>query len=241
MININIFKLKSNLVFLFLLTSLFLLNGHSWAKKTKPIKIKSSSILTQPGLFNLEVKSQKMNNWCFAATTEMVLNYYKINTTQCDIVKGIRTDFLNSICENNCHSIKNNSLDFPLSENEFTNWYNYFNKNGLKPSNSTFDPFKIIQSLDAGNPVIALLNTGQGENSSITKLDHAVVISGYIYSKKTNTFEFLFLDPKNDCQGCKYFMKVQKIKRNNWEFVFIANQMLTKYALPNSQILTFSK
>jgi Peptidase_C39 like family len=203
----------------------------------KPAKIKAAqtSLKICKVLSTQIVIPQQESNWCYAATTQMVLQFYeKPIPSQCEIVKSLLE--VNTACQDSCKSNNNNGLNSVIPCSKQINWITFFKKyDGLGETIiSNIDEDKIISQLDQCNPVIALFHNGKGEDACNSS--HAVVITGYFKERRgwfrKDKLYFLVLDPKKECQGCKYFIQY------NGEFQSAEN-INTIFASENTKIITF--
>jgi hypothetical protein len=181
---------------------------------TRPTRVQpSSSLIKCPLLSAQTVIFQQETNWCYAAATQMILQYYKKPIpTQCEIVKSLLR--LSGSCPTVCNSNSVPTLNKRLSC-DLTTWINYFKGFGFsKTKTSNINKDIIKNQLDSCHPVIALFNNGG--NGTDCASTHAVVIIGYFEEIRgqgwfewvvKDKLHFLVLDPKNECFGCEYFVE----------------------------------
>ena len=139
-----------------------------------------------PSTVPIASEPQKRTNWCWAASIEMVLNFYNKNQTQCDIVNNYRTNILgNSIypistsCSTatsgmlacpfptdcNCISNSNTDCNGPLLvscsdgllENNFINILKSYDLNSTQSfHNSIYSWDTITNNIDRCQPLILI-------------------------------------------------------------------------------------
>ncbi len=162
--------------------------------------------------FEFSTDGQQNQNWCYAATTKLVFDYYGINKSQTKIVeeiKGITGCQGYANCRDSTDSNECNAL-LPKDNN----WLPYLNSN--TGANYQQIPFDVDAIKDAINqkhgPVIVLLSLTGG-------LSHAVLLNGFyekkakwatkLLGKKDYAF-FSIVNPgasTTDCTNCKFLIK----------------------------------
>jgi hypothetical protein len=185
---------------------------------------------------------QKTSVWCYAATTEMVLKYYDIHKTQCQIVAEIHNS-PDSLCQSVVCGGRCN-LCVPLKYRNIRNWIRVFEKAGLgltkfyRESRITFD---IIKSFaDACKPTILITDIG-------SETSHAIVITGYIEMVGCDDVLLLIKDPLEACVGCEVFMIYNKKSKNfngdrNWTYsLYSSNNVNVGSAQRNVKLIAPTK
>lgn len=126
--------------------------------------------------FNYFVSSQRNSNWCWAASLQMVFNYYGVSITQEQIVaRSYGTDHTGNL--------PNWTGSFPVITANLNNWN--ADNNGRQYSVAASlnwgapTPAYLIQELSAQRPVLI------GYQSSPTT-GHAVVITACSYTESAN-------------------------------------------------------
>ncbi len=121
--------------------------------------------------FNFFVSSQRNSNWCWAASLQMIFNYYNVNITQEQIVQRSYGTDPNG-------ELPNWTGNFEVITSNLNNWN--VDNNGRQYAVSAMvnmgapTPAYLIQELEAQHPV--LIGYKSGPNSG-----HAVVITACSY------------------------------------------------------------
>ena len=164
-------------------------------------------------MWKIEPIGQKTNVWCYAAATEMILKYYDMDVTQCQIVATI-----NNKNERSCESVVcpncTGELCTALPVTKKSKWIKELVNKWKLPKTMMYEEsdikFSLIKcALDECKPVIFAVSVG-------TEMTHALVIAGYIEKKGSDCDEVLLLikDPAYVCQGCNVFMIYNKKTKN---------------------------
>lgn len=127
----------------------------------------------------LDVKEvpQEQSNWCWAASTAMVLNYYNsTNYKSCDIASKY---FQTNTCNNPSSYNRTNSM---------LNLKSIYNNEGVyfEEYDAKFAWISIRDEIDKGNPLVIRVENSNGEG-------HDLVIFGYEWVNKE--FNIWFFDP----------------------------------------------
>ncbi len=214
-------------------------NELKMAQNDRIFLTKSSSDKCGNPWTSISLSAQLHPDWCYAACTQMVLNFFSPNTpiTQCEIVNEIldkRYTQNNGGCF--CHKDTLNGRSWQLSNAEWDKWVEFFKGKGLERTTQhrRLDMNIIKRQLDNCSPVIAGLHTNAAGY-------HAVVISGYfegtdVKNGKRNTY-LIIIDPNEKCRGCRYVLKVSEKRGRPTEFESLSGHNI--YYFAGSKMITF--
>lgn len=126
--------------------------------------------------FNYYASSQRNSNWCWAASIQMILNYYGVNITQEQIVEKSYGKSANGTLPNwtGSFNVITNNLNKWSSDNDGDEY-----KVAATLSYGAPTPAYLIQELSAQRPVLIGYQTSASGG-------HAVVITACSYTQSTN-------------------------------------------------------
>ena len=177
---------------------------------------------------------------CWAASMQMIDEYYGGILTQCNFAKQYYFYDTNSpftaSCSNVCQSIPidlNKSIGYPRHPNKYDSphyfdmIFNYFGYNSIEDIEvHRMDWIKVIKEIDGCRPFLVVLNK---VDSRIEKIEgnellppyyHVMVAKGYHLFKDSKMY-VLANDPQNDansCGGCEYLLPISVFTQNYGEF-----------------------
>jgi hypothetical protein len=168
-------------------------------------------------IFNYIASSQNMNQWCWAASIEMVLKYYGINIEQEDIVyKSYGVDPFGQLPNwaGSFQVITENLNNWGIDRNGQTYYVRAIMGNGAPPPNL------LINEISNKRPVIIGYNTGSS--------GHAVVITALSY---INTFNgpvitsIIVRDPWPD------EINIQNLGRREYPGIDLASKIMSYWII----------
>lgn len=115
---------------------------------------------------NFKKSEQEEENWCWAAVSQMALNFQSNKEwKQCEVV----SKYLNQDC---CDKNSNSYSDKCLEPQQLEEVLSFFKKNlkHIDQSNSNrwpIDPEEVIKQLKNGNPVIMRMYRGEGKGNHV--------------------------------------------------------------------------
>ena len=173
-------------------------------------------------LLELKMSAQEKRLWCWAASTQMVLDFKKDSIKQCDIYKKIKGINNPDTCCEGCHNVISNcdikysdtcsqSLDISLKivldslgwNADTTNIHNFSWKN-------------LKEQIDLQMPIIiGNLKKASDLTNPFTGFwtDHMFVIYGYAETCQTKWV--LVRDPWQVCTGCTYALDFQTLQNGD--------------------------
>lgn len=170
----------------------------------------------------LKLYGQQKIKWCWAASTQMVINYQKgyINDTlvQCEIVNKASNS--TGCCDNLC------TEDTACSEGMFVNDYlsHTFEPNGYTADSTygfnRFNWGQITEQIDANLPFLVTEIHQNTSDDSRRKLwsNHAIV--GYGYVETSSEKWIMFKDPWEMCKGCAYAITLNTLEKGGHNIGF---------------------
>jgi hypothetical protein len=139
--------------------------------------------IPKPIILAVQHDFQEGKLWCWAACVNMVLEYYKRGTTQCEIVK-IKLDDPEFVCANNFAEREDDCDEMEMA----SVWRKCKIKN-VKPSTEPLSVDGIKAELQAGRPIEAGITWIPGTGG------HAILIKGW---RATSPESFVINDPLRD-------------------------------------------
>lgn len=145
----------------------------SFCQYTQP-QIVNTGLLRQQ--FDFVAASQRENQWCWAASIEMVLNYYGVRISQEDIVRrtfGLDSNgnLINRGATNEEITFALNSWGIDYNSRQFTVSAQYYRGIPI--------PLGLVRELDLPRPIIIAYHTGP-------QTGHAVVLTACSYLPTNN-------------------------------------------------------
>ncbi|NBA85802.1 hypothetical protein GVN16_08530 [Emticicia sp. CRIBPO] len=199
------------------------------------LRVIESSFYKCADLAKLDVIPQRHPHWCFAATSQMALTYFK---KPVDYQYRIAETLVSATNVHNdaCYTQAIDMTNIRIPSSSIDNWVEYLQSKGLQNARYHINMNTNIlkNQLDNCNPVIGIFNV-QGINDF-----HAMLIVGYIIGKdkglfslfKTSRTFFKVLDPLDPCQGCTYWIEYAKGE-------FKSSTINRIYAINQSRMITF--
>lgn len=122
-------------------------------------------------LLNIAAVQQEQSNWCWAASTEMVADYFGANATQTDIVRYVKGSVVNET--GTVYDIQKGLSHYNISST---------------PVLSSLSFQTIVNQINNGQPQVAIIRWASGGG-------HAYVIRGYYEDTSASKQDVYYIDP----------------------------------------------
>ncbi|MNW31949.1 hypothetical protein D3C74_88780 [compost metagenome] len=133
---------------------------------------------------SIPVHEQEMKNWCWAASAQMVIDYFGGNKSQRQIV----------------NYVKGSVIDKPGSNNETIKALNYGGVEGThKNGKLTFG--SIISQINNNQPILAAVNYYRSKDN----VGHMFVIRGYYEDNSDDSYDVYFIDPADGTRNYRNY------------------------------------